>query len=243
MTPRDVEVKVGEDAILECAAQGSPIPEIAWQKDGGENFPAALERRFDVKESEVFSVVSVKLEDMGMYSCTASKDAGTIIANATVTVLDLPRFVKPLADVKSRVGETSVMECKVEGSPKPKIRWLKDDKEVMPSDNILIVEGGAVLILSSTKKEDSGTYTCEVSNALGVTKDSSKLVIDTSMPDKLTTGIIIIAVICCVVGTSLIWVLVMYHTRKRPNRVRYRTASAGMFLCFCYVLYLLIGFE
>jgi hypothetical protein len=32
-------------------------------------------------------------------------------------------------------------------------------------------------------------------------------------PSDPTTGIIVIAVVCCVLGTSLVWVFIIYHTR------------------------------
>jgi hypothetical protein len=87
-TPLDVTVKSGSTARLECAAQGQPQPEIAWQKDGGDDFPAARERRMHVMPTDdVFFIVNVKSSDEGMYSCTATNAAGTIIANATLSVL------------------------------------------------------------------------------------------------------------------------------------------------------------
>ena len=33
-----------------------------------------------------------------------------------------------------------------------------------------------------------------------------------------TTGIIITDMVCCVLGTSLIWVLIIWHTRRRAAR-------------------------
>jgi len=37
--------------------------------------------------------------------------------------------------------------------------------------------------------------------------------------DKNTiTGLIVIAVVCCVVGTSLVWVVIIYQMRRRQNR-------------------------
>lgn len=32
-----------------------------------------------------------------------------------------------------------------------------------------------------------------------------------------TTGIIVIAVVICIVGTSIVWVVIIYHTRKRTE--------------------------
>lgn len=88
-TPNDVAIKAGGTARLECGARGQPVPEIVWQKDGGgEDFPAARERRMHVMPTDdVFFIVSVKPSDTGVYSCTAVSIAGTIVANATVTVL------------------------------------------------------------------------------------------------------------------------------------------------------------
>ena len=87
-TPQDVSVRVGTTARLDCAAAGTPTPEIALQKDGGDDFPAARERRMHIFPSdEMFFVVDVKVEDQGVYTCTARNDVGAITANATLQVL------------------------------------------------------------------------------------------------------------------------------------------------------------
>ena len=87
-TPDDVTVRAGTTARLECAAQGYPAPQIAWQKDGGDDFPAARERRMHIMPNDdVFFIVNVKSSDQGVYSCTATNEAGTVVANATVNVL------------------------------------------------------------------------------------------------------------------------------------------------------------
>lgn len=84
----DLTIRAGAMARLECAALGHPAPQIAWQKDGGTDFPAARERRMHVMpEDDVFFIVDVKIEDIGVYSCTAQNSAGSISANATLTVL------------------------------------------------------------------------------------------------------------------------------------------------------------
>lgn len=87
-TPMDLTIRTGTVARLECAAEGHPPPQIAWQKDGGINFPAARERRMHVMpEDDTFFIANVKAEDMGVYSCTAKNEAGSLSANATLTVL------------------------------------------------------------------------------------------------------------------------------------------------------------
>lgn len=86
--PEDSEVMTGHTAKLECAANGYPPPQISWQKDGGNEFPAAQERRMKViSKDDEFLIIDVKIVDMGVYSCTAKNSAGMIAANATLTVL------------------------------------------------------------------------------------------------------------------------------------------------------------
>lgn len=88
--PGNSSVRTGLTATLECAANGYPIPQISWQKDGGSDFPAAQERRMKViSKDDVFLIVDVKLVDMGIYSCTAKNVAGMIATNATLTVLGI----------------------------------------------------------------------------------------------------------------------------------------------------------
>ena len=65
-----------------------PAPQIAWQKDGGNDFPAARERRMHkMPTDDVLFIIDVKTADSGIYSCTAQNLAGMIIANATLTIL------------------------------------------------------------------------------------------------------------------------------------------------------------
>jgi hypothetical protein len=44
-----------------------------------------------------------------------------------------PEFVDVLRSCSTKVGDQVVLECRVKGSPTPKIRWLKNGKEVYTS--------------------------------------------------------------------------------------------------------------
>nr|XP_019598023.1 PREDICTED: leucine-rich repeats and immunoglobulin-like domains protein 3 isoform X2 [Rhinolophus sinicus] len=204
-TPMDLTIRAGAMARLECAALGHPAPQIAWQKDGGTDFPAARERRMHVMpEDDVFFIVDVKIEDVGVYSCTAQNSAGSISANATLTVLETPSFLRPLLDRTVTKGETAVLQC-IAGA------------------------GNQLLIIVDSDVSDAGKYTCEMSNTLGTERGHVRLsVIPTPTCDSpqmtassldddgwATVGVVIIAVVCCVVGTSLVWVVIIYHTRRR----------------------------
>lgn len=99
---------------------------MAWQKDGGNDFPAARERRMHVMpDDNAFFIVNAKICDHGVYTCTAENPAGIIKVNATVTILgkacdDLNtkdfvevinlKFAKILLEILTRL-EGLAMDC------------------------------------------------------------------------------------------------------------------------------------
>jgi len=85
--PSNLTLDAGETARLVCSASGDPTPEIALQKFGGSEFPAATERRLQViREENAFLITNAKLSDSGIYTCTALSAAGEIKVNATLVV-------------------------------------------------------------------------------------------------------------------------------------------------------------
>ncbi|XP_029108044.1 leucine-rich repeats and immunoglobulin-like domains protein 3 isoform X2 [Scleropages formosus] len=227
--PMDLTIRAGATARLECAATGHPAPQIAWQKDGGTDFPAARERRMHVMpEDDVFFIVDVTPEDIGVYSCTAQNVAGAISANATLTVLETPSFLRPLVDRTVARGETAVLQCIAGGSPPPRLNWTKDGGPLLLTERHFFAAGNQLLIIVDSAEADAGKYTCEMSNPLGTERGNVRLGVlpgpnCESGPNGAaveedgwtTVGIVIIAVVCCVVGTSLVWVVIIYHTRRR----------------------------
>ncbi|KAH0510351.1 Leucine-rich repeats and immunoglobulin-like domains protein 2 [Microtus ochrogaster] len=228
-TPMDLTIRTGAMARLECAAEGHPAPQISWQKDGGTDFPAARERRMHVMpEDDVFFIANVKIEDMGIYSCMAQNIAGGLSANASLTVLETPSFVRPLEDKTVTRGETAVLQCIAGGSPAPRLNWTKDDGPLLVTERHFFAAANQLLIIVDAGLEDAGKYTCIMSNTLGTERghiylnvisspncDSSQNSIGHEDDGWTTVGIVIIVVVCCVVGTSLIWVIVIYHMRRK----------------------------
>lgn len=228
-TPMDLTIRTGTVARLECAAEGHPTPQIAWQKDGGINFPAARERRMHVMpDDDTFFIANVKAEDMGVYSCTAKNEAGSLSANATLTVLETPSFQRPLEDRNVARGETAVLQCIARGSPAPRLNWTKDDAPLVLTERHFFAAANQLLIIVDAGPADAGKYTCIMSNTLGTERGHIYLSVSPSANcdpgssvyghDGWTTvGIVVMVVVCCVVGTSLVWVIVIYHMRRKSE--------------------------
>lgn len=226
-TPGNVTIKSKLSAKLECKADGMPLPEISWSKDGGYDFPAAKERRMHVMEDgQSFFITEVKVEDQGVYSCRAKNDAGEITVNATLSVLEVPSFVKPLANKKTKLGETSVIECLGAGSPKPTISWGKDGQAIQTSDHrYFFTADNQLLIIVKSDLSDSGTFSCQLDNFLGTARQSMTLSVFESSSvlssiDYFTSFSIFIIFISFTVLCLTVYVCALYCKPQEPVRKR-----------------------
>ena len=81
---------------------------------------------------------------------------------------ETPDLAKLMEQEKeSRVGETSVLKCLVSGSPPPELRWLKDSLPLEETVRHFLAADAQLLVIVDTVPSDAGTYTCEVTNAVG----------------------------------------------------------------------------
>lgn len=221
--PSNKTVLAGETIRLDCAVSGEPRASLAWLKDGGNDFPAARERRMHVMtEDDVFFITNAKVHDAGVYSCSAENVVGVVRANATISVLEAPVFVKPLEPLKEVVpGTPAVLECMASGAPRPVLRWFKDGELVDGSvcgERCYFAAEGQLLVLMDAQPMDSGVYTCEIVNELGSERGRIQLAV-VAQAKKVkaqfdSLSIIIIIAVACVCGTSIIWLVIIYHTKK-----------------------------
>lgn len=152
---------------------------------------------------------------------------------------ETPSFLRPLVDRTVAKGETTVLQCISGGSPPPRLNWTKDDSLLVVTERHFFAAANQLLIIVDTAEGDAGKYTCEMSNALGTERGNIRLSVipnpncDSGAQGRAgvstmvgvgsdgdgwtTVGIVIIAVVCCVVGTSLVWVVIIYHTRRRTE--------------------------
>lgn len=123
-------------------------------------------------------------------------------------------------------GKSSVLECMASGSPKPALLWLKDGQPIEVTERHFFAAEDQLLIIVDTALSDAGMYTCKMKNELGETIGMMQLKVKPATPSAVVnvdemTGIVIITVVCCAVGTSIIWVVIIYQTKKGRGCTNY----------------------
>ncbi|CAI5639462.1 unnamed protein product [Oreochromis niloticus] len=171
----DCTSKMGQTIKLTCKVSGSPKPEISWLKDG---LPLEDDPRHIITadRSGCCSLIvdSLTAEDSGEYACYATSFMGSAGTLAKVVVQTPPRFVSRLESACLIEGEDIQFSCSTFTTPLPRIRWLKDGKELTEQQKYLIMNDARSGILSLTvvgaTEADIGQYECELWNELGGVK-------------------------------------------------------------------------
>ncbi|XP_009950773.1 PREDICTED: LOW QUALITY PROTEIN: hemicentin-2, partial [Leptosomus discolor] len=175
VTP-SLKALVGEDVTLECWVSGVPPPHITWYK--GEQavatFPLGTQRA-------VLRLQAVREEDVGQYVCEALSEAGIAFDSTVLDVGSAPHFPEPLGDVAVEVGESVSLQCRVEGSPPPRVTWSRQDGKPVPGwhgpRGVSSQLEAAELLIDSASLDDQAVYICEAQNEFGKIQAEVKLVV------------------------------------------------------------------
>ncbi|XP_039576204.1 hemicentin-2 [Passer montanus] len=189
----DLEVKAGERVSLLCPAEGSPLPQVTWSRQDGKPVVSWQGPR-DVSsqlEAAQLLIDSASLDDQAIYICEAQNEFGKIHAEVKLTVTgQAPEIALASPVVRVLPGQPVSLPCVIlAGSPFPARRWLKDGQMVAPGDPYSIRADGS-LHVEQASLGDAGTFTCEVSNALGSHRQDVSLVIH--VPPSIEPGPVLV---------------------------------------------------
>lgn len=131
----------------------------------------------------------VVAEDSGVYVCEAESEAGSVAAQATLTVLNAPDLTQRPQHQQVMVEEEAQLRCRVEGQPKPLVLWrlpTLDRTAVLPpgysSGHVSVSEEGSTLVISKATTQDSGTYYCWGVSSGGGVSGRAEVAVMTALP-------------------------------------------------------------
>lgn len=88
-------------------------------------------------------------------------------------------------DEQPMSGSNLTLRCRMRGYPVPTVTWLKDEKPLNANDRISLNSDGD-LFIKGLGVSDTGMYTCEASNDLGV--DRKQMAINVQEPVTVAPG-------------------------------------------------------
>lgn len=185
--PSDVTIHEGHSVILDCmykTESSNRNQVIKWRKDGSifrhldlskalfegpeKIFGRDNSRILISKENGSLIFNHTQAGDSGIYDCIVTNnddDGSEVNSNAAklVIIAKLKFNPKPVGKTLER-GSLGKIHCKAQGTPNPKITWIRQDKSQLPEG--ASVEDGT-LVFDKVTFEQQGEYTCIASNTQG----------------------------------------------------------------------------
>ncbi|XP_073729712.1 inactive tyrosine-protein kinase 7 [Misgurnus anguillicaudatus] len=171
----------GRSAILRCEVSEPTSVQYSWIQDGRPVQDS--DRRFQEGSNLKFTAVDRHL-DAGSFQCVAfssiTGDTATS-SNASFNIKWLERgpvtMNEPASEAEIEEAERIVLQCHIDGHPRPSSKWFKDSVQLSAKDRILT--------LSELSPEDSGIYYCCARNAAGQVCSNHNItlnIIDKTLP-------------------------------------------------------------
>ncbi|XP_063308287.1 neurofascin isoform X5 [Pelobates fuscus] len=183
--PKNLILAPGENGRLVCRANGSPKPTIQWLMDGE---PIVVPNpNFEVAGDTII-FREVQSGNSAVFQCNASNDHGYVLANAFISILDVPSRTLGPRNQLIRVIEynRTQLDCPFFGSPIPTLRWFKNGQgSNLDGGNYRVHENGT-LEINTVRKEDQGKYTCVATNILGKADNTVRL--EVKEPTRIVKG-------------------------------------------------------
>jgi hypothetical protein len=169
-----------------CSTPRPGTPMFRWYKNGAE-FDA--EDRFQCDYNEVENTIAlifqhVTAKDAGIYTCVAKTKRGRISCSAELkSEKSKAIFKRSLTDFEARDGDEDVdLVVKLDGSPKPNVRWLFSGREIREEDGFKFIsqkdDNTHILRIQKVRNNLNGVvFTCEAFNCEGKSETSGKLTV------------------------------------------------------------------
>ncbi|XP_070387105.1 cell adhesion molecule DSCAML1-like [Dermacentor albipictus] len=169
----------GTDVRLTCSVVVGDTPlEILWYQNEKRLTSLSSVEEETSTHLSTLSFKPLSEDHGGTYKCMARNAAGVDSASVELVVNVAPRWIVEPSDVKAAEGSTIIINCHVKGTPAPRVAWSHDNGgrvtqlysapagENSSGRHKLLSNG--TLLIRDVQKSDSGMYTCNVNNGIGL---------------------------------------------------------------------------
>ncbi|XP_023669556.2 cell adhesion molecule DSCAM isoform X1 [Paramormyrops kingsleyae] len=179
--PRDQDGIYGKAVILNCSAEGYPVPTIVWKYSKGAGVPQfqpiALNSGFRIQllVNGSLLIKHVLEEDSGYYLCKVSNDVGADVSKSMYLNVKIPAMITSYPNTTlATQGQKKELSCTAHGEMPIMVRWEKEDRIINPEMSRYVVsfkevgdEVISTLQILPTVREDSGFFSCHAINSYG----------------------------------------------------------------------------
>ncbi|KAF6767688.1 hypothetical protein AHF37_12014 [Paragonimus kellicotti] len=180
--------------------------------------------------SLLHNVLPSKPKDEGIYTCIARNVVGKAKFDIELDVQSKPTFLNVTSGRRIEVvqGDNLILECQVEGDPRPTVEWRKDGRRILPhgpipvadasgtfgssngpsSPMVVVSPDGYKLTVYSITDAVAGSFTCSAVNVHSVeTKEfqvsvKTPPVISKEGPSEFELGQLDVGLLTCMVSAS-----------------------------------------
>ncbi|RXN06313.1 hemicentin-1 [Labeo rohita] len=171
------DVILNNPISLYCETNAVPPPVLTWYKDG--HLLTSNDKVLILPGGRVLQIPRAQAEDSGRYTCVAVNEAGEDSIQYDVRVLLPPSIRGADGDLPDEitvlVNKTALLECHVDGSPTPKISWMKDSQPLTTDNTHRLLSNGRTLQILNAQVTDTGRYVCVAQNLAGTAEKSFNL--------------------------------------------------------------------
>ncbi|CAN7998394.1 unnamed protein product, partial [Ixodes hexagonus] len=188
--PNNGNVVLGETVVLDCAADGFPLPRIDWKRAEGDeprNFELLTTGyRVQMLSNGSLLVQDAEISDAGFYLCEAHNGIGAGLSRViSLSVNVPPSFSTKFSSQNVKRGQDALLRCDASGDPELIISWEKDKQPIdltIEKRYALLEENldrrlSSSLTISSTERWDGALYTCIVRNPFGSDETNVQLLV------------------------------------------------------------------
>ncbi|NWZ84150.1 VGFR4 factor, partial [Poecile atricapillus] len=259
-TSSQVTAIVGNDVQLTCRASKYIYTHLAWYYPSSEPAPShAVLRKMDKYSiSLTLLIPNVTREQSGLYKCRAqnqhnSTDTLEQHSQLLVRAKAAPFVIQNLTDMEVNISGKILLECRVSGTPEPRVSWRKNGYPISAASGISMENN--TLVIERVKKDDEGLYECRASNDLGQDSTSAFIRIQgkgmqnsSRLPQGCWTrfqagctsptgseeksNIEVIILVCTGLAATLFWLLLTLFIRKlrKPDATDIKTGYLSIIM-------------